>query len=263
MSERSRTIERVVGVALIGAASIAGYFTGEAHDSAPKPVPAAVAKPHSESKPRTDTTKKDGHKTTTTTAPVLTQQSLEAPLIPTGGDYNNAAQAAYDADIGDSTDAIQLLSTLTDPAILAQAEKAVQIGYAAEAAYDAQGSDSTDANSLLSLVTLPSVAPKARKAVAYGTAERAAYDAAYNQDYTTAQSLETQISAFPYLVGQVQSTIQEEKSGNSANASNTWDSLYNTADDQWNSLYTEGQSEWDNLYSHSDSYVQYYDSLPK
>lgn len=251
MDRLPRRAERLIALSLITLSGIGGYaMRGSGEHDTSKPNAPVVAKviPKSSTKPP---------KKSTSSIPVQKKADMQPPLTPTGGDYNTAENAAYDADQGDFGTAEKELAKITDPTVKSQAEHAVQVAYAEEAAYNADNGDIPTALSELKHVTLADVKAKADEAVSYGIAEEAAYDASSNEDYATAKSLEAKITD-PSLVAKVEQTISQEKSGNTDGANNTWDDLYNTANTKWDDLYNQANTEWDTLYLHSDEYLQQY-----
>jgi hypothetical protein len=195
--------------------------------------------------------------------PLMLQKKadMQAPLAPTGGDYNNAEAAARAADAGDISTAVNLLTTLTDPAITIQAEHAVQAGYADRASLAASSGDLDTANSFLGSVTLPDLWGKTLTAFDTALADRAALAAtsASGSDYDTARSLEAHIT-YPQIVAKVENTIGLEKSGDINGANASWNDLHRAALTEWSDLHSQALAEWDTLYLHSSNYLEQYNA---
>ena len=276
MPERlSRNKERAIGLGLVAAAALGGFALGESghsHSTAvakPEATEGANATPssHGEIKPGQTKViiapKATPKPKSSPDAPALVSKAeMQVPLTPSGGDYNTAAQAAYDVTNGNSdvTSAEKLLAKIENPTAKILGGHAVQMGIAELAAYNVSNgnSDVTNAEKLYDMITLPDVQSKAKVAIEKGIAELAAYQVINgNTGVAAAKALEAKLTD-PELIGQVDKAISQEQSGNAVGASSTWDDLYTHSGASWDDLFTKSSSEWDTLFLHSDEYLDYY-----
>jgi hypothetical protein len=243
MLERLSRREKIGILAAIGVTAITSYFVGHNGQTTvirEVPSPAASSAP----------------KTTPTTKPATVSA---APLKPEGGDYDIAAQAAYDASKADFADAVNLVATISDPNVKALANHAVQMAEGAKAADEANAQptpDVPDALALLDTITIPDVQATATNAVNKGVATWAAFQAK-QFTYELATTLEGEIND-PTLVAQVETTMQDARAGDQAAAESVWTELNDGSIAADKGIDSEANAEWATLNRHTTQYTDAY-----
>lgn len=175
MNKLSRNAERSIGLGLVVAAAVGGYA---AHGSNNNPtitknnvVAANKATPGSQAEivpgqTKITITPKASPSISPTPTPSESQKprtksEMQPPLTPTGGDYNLAEDAAYQAKEGDFDTARKEFAKITNPAVKAVANHAIQVAYAENAAFNiSNAEDYTAAKSLEAQITDPSLIAK-------------------------------------------------------------------------------------------------------
>lgn len=185
---------------------------------------AACSAPHSGSE------KASAHKSTTAPAPTTTEapvttttspnkvvihrSEMEAPLLPTGGDYDTGASAVLDAysPIADFDEASKLADSMTDEALKAKAKHGIELGKASKAMLDVYSTspDFEEAELLAGSITDPELKARVEAGIQLGHQAKDAlteYGKSYSSDLATQYSdLSSQVaSEYVDLNGQVAS----------------------------------------------------------
>jgi len=272
----SRKARAALGVALVGAGFAAGYLVPhgggqEAAAAGSRPVATATKAPH-----HTTAIKHEANHAKPVATPahehqnpkpkastVMTKADMSAPLSPRGGEYDTAEAAVFDAGIYGTQNYAQdtkIVNSLKGP-LRAQAQLALQTTEADTIVLNASDNGPLDGPiPSMNNITIPSLRAQTQNALDEAIADTASLDAT-NEDYTTAQSLISQIHN-PQIASQVTLTINQEKAGNDEGALTTWSNIDAASDNDWNNIDTAASSEWNTLYLHTTDYWNDYEAAP-